>query len=530
MENSHETLTSDPGKALASSHPHIRKQALHTLIKNGLGASFHKDIMLLAQEDEDAEVRYLARRALNSFNQINRADLDSARNLIKKLLLNTGEKRKEVYTRIFASDDSFMKVELLRQLSKDKEALNNKKEIADLIRLQISKDQEKNLIPSYIIALGIFGTFRDLRLLQKYLQSPNPRIVANAIEALAKLEDPMAMNMVVELLNHEDNRVRANAITLIHKFDPERAQEEIRKISLSEKLWMRSSAIYCLVRLDIPKKVQIAGSMVEKEHDPELLNSLIQLLLSIGDLRSVQSLARRSVREQNRQVLTSIDGALRILCQNLQLEMEELKRDAEQELSSESKTEVSNDPVLSMEEPKRSKREKNTTKKTPFIPLFLLAGSLSFIFLLMRLGWDTGVVQKSYPLDPFTMKQAISADQYLSYLKAEFLRGKGNCSDALVEYDSLLKQKKDYTPFLRGKGLCLVSENQYTEARYFLEKVAHKNPRDPVVFRALLGIYLLQKESSEVILTTFKKALNVSPKDTKLRRDFEKYKDGLKRQ
>jgi len=520
-------LITELEEELKSESKERRKAALLSLLRVGSGSHVHEDVLNLAQEDPDPEIRYIARKALNQFNLTHRPEFDEARSLIQKLLQNTGEKRKEVYRRVFSTADSFMKIELLRSLIMDPEALEHKEFLTEILRGLIREEKDKSLVPTYIKALGTFGTSAELGLLQKSLQSRNPRIVANAIEALEELGEESAQNMVLPLLTHDDNRVRANAIRLVYKFDPQRARDEIMKISQSEHPWMRASALYCLRTLKIDDAPAIAAEMIDREEDKELFNTLLQLVLNKGDGQCARALVRRISKEKNSRLQSMQEEAFRSLCQNLGLNPEKVRREEEKAALDRELEEKQ----VEKEQPERPHVPipKTDSKTAAYKPMVVLIGILGIAFLVLRLGWETGVVKKSYSLDALTQKKTIKAEQQQQFLRAEFLRSKGQYQEAILVYDSVLSVSRNHLPSLRGKGLCLLFLDQLEPARRLLEDVSERKPSDALSRKGLSRIYLLQGESPELIISTLEKSIRLAPQDPILPQTLSAYKESLKK-
>ncbi len=507
-------LLEDLEEELKSQDTQRRKAALLSLVRIGSGVQVHEDVLRLAQEDPDAEIRYIARKALNKFNLQHRPEFEEASTLIQKLLQNQGDKRKEVYRRVFSTEDSFMKVELLRCLLQDEEALSHREELAQILKNLIREEKDRSLVPTYIKALGTFGSSSELPLLQKSLQSKNPRIVANAIEALEELGEESAQNMVLPLLSHEDNRVRANSIRLVHRFDPARGSVEVQKMSLSEHPWMRASALYCLRVLRIDGHDQILCAMIGQESDEDLLTTILETVTPEGYEKLARALAFRCEREGITDLRDTLESTYENLCSKSGLDASNLRQQEKENLhrqqAQESQNEVESDLHHEAAEQKAPVMVESSTK---YKSLASLAGAVCVGLLILKLFWETGVVRKSYSLDPLSRGRAVDTHSQQIFLKADFLRARGQWKEAVEEFDSVLKNTPDHIPSLRGKGICLIFLGKLSQARQILEAIHKKKPRDPMVTRGLSQVYLLQSEDPSLITNMLQKAIRLNPED-----------------
>ncbi len=279
-KNMNEDLLEELKSELQSKDELIRQTALTCLLRLGSGQDIYEIIRQISEEDESPNLRYLAKKGLSKLNIKSRPEFEQARDLIRKLLENIGPKRLEVYHRVLRGKDSFLKLEMINlliseHLSSAKIDNDCNNALVELLKEQLSKEKDLFLVAQYVKALGYFGTNKDINLLQRLLQNKNPRIVANAIEALQNIDEITAMNMVFPLLHHNDNRVRGNAILLVHSQDPARALKELAKMASSEKLWMRSSALYCIKSLNFDEKEQYLAQMFCDESDDSIINDII---------------------------------------------------------------------------------------------------------------------------------------------------------------------------------------------------------------------------------------------------------------
>jgi HEAT repeat protein len=447
---------------LRSSDDSIRKTALTCLIRLGSGPEIFEWVQRLAQEDADAEIRFMARKAMDRLNIKERPEFREARILIRRLLENRGEKRKKVYERVFSSEDSFMKLELLICLFTDDEAKQDSKILAELLTGLISSEKDRSLVPSYVKGLGIFGDASALPLLQRCLQSKNPRVVANAIDALETLGDDCAQNMVLPLLSHSDNRVRANAVKLVFGFDPERAVQELKHMGQSSKPWMRISTLYCLRVMDFSERKMLLTQIFIKEQDPEVLLACLKLVSHLGDSDFAKVLIRRLANFPEN-LRTELESTLQEIIQNHGLDRNQLLRSLQMEAETERQAESREAKAAlaekssrqwverSAERRKLERRKALNWRSSPLIPLTV---ALFFIFILLRLGYETGIVSKGYTLDVLSRTRSLSTQATQFFFEAEYLRGRHQFATALKKYNQVLAANSEHQKSIRGRKLC----------------------------------------------------------------------------
>ncbi len=452
---------------LKSEDASIRKTALTCLIRLGSGAEIFDCVHLLAQEDPDAEIRFLARKAIDRLNIKERPEFREARILIRRLLENRGEKRKKVYERVFSSEDSFMKLELLISLFSDEEARKGAKFLCSLLTGLISSEKDRSLVPSYVKGLGVFGDASVLPLLQRCLQSKNPRVAANAIDALESLEDDCAQNMVLPLLSHSDNRVRANAVKFVFGFDPERAVQELVRMSQSSKPWMRISTLYCLRVMDFSERNRLLIQMFQKEEEPEVLSACLKLMTDLEQKDFALALLEKSSSFPE-SLKSDLNTSLESIIRAVGLNRDQLNRDLrslERHDLSTQKARVETAEKTSQDSwvkrgPERRNKERRKSQPWLTSPLLALTGVFFIVFILGRLGFETGVVSKSYTLDSVSRARSLSTHATQSFFLAEYLKGRKRFKAALEKYEEVLASNPKHQKSIHGREHCRLQLKQ----------------------------------------------------------------------
>lgn len=183
--------------------------------------------------DEDRMVRYYSARALYSMG---------GRDVVQALcgLLN--------------DPDEWIVINVLDILSRMKDidaipALVGQFETAKDARL-------KAIIISSLASFGSEGNL--LKTFENALDSYDPRIQANAVEAIAQLKIPgnEMKRKLKKFYGHPNNRVRANLCIALAKWDTAQVIKELESMIESGDPPTRRSAAYVLAKIDNPKRAE----------------------------------------------------------------------------------------------------------------------------------------------------------------------------------------------------------------------------------------------------------------------------------
>lgn len=197
----------------------------------------------LAAQDPSVEIRYYARRALDSL--IRREEEPPSEPAALPTL-------KE----LFEAEDPRTRFEGL------KAALQaGTEEALARIREGLGKEPIPQLQASFIIALGRLGSGADIPILAEYLQHGDARIRANAVEALATIGTDEAYTFLVPVLQDEDNRVKSNVIKALQAYGGAPLFELLKSMATESAVWMRDSALYSLIRFKTPQALGLVGQI-----------------------------------------------------------------------------------------------------------------------------------------------------------------------------------------------------------------------------------------------------------------------------
>lgn len=115
-----------------------------------------------------------------------------------------------------------------------------------LVRQSIQIEWDPFVLATMASLLGRLGDRSDAQVLVGLLRNLDPRVVANALEALALLEVPLEAAMMVPFVAAEDARVRVNALAILSRTEAGRALEAIESRVRSADVAERAGMAYLL--------------------------------------------------------------------------------------------------------------------------------------------------------------------------------------------------------------------------------------------------------------------------------------------
>ncbi|MFZ2959086.1 MAG: HEAT repeat domain-containing protein [Candidatus Ozemobacteraceae bacterium] len=115
-----------------------------------------------------------------------------------------------------------------------------------------------------ISSLAAFTEPRLLPVFEEGLNSFDPRIQANAVEAVAMLKiSPLEVRRKLKkFLGHANNRVRANAAVALFRADGEKASSEVEAMIRSSDLSTRRSAAYVLAKVNLERRNEMIDRLL----------------------------------------------------------------------------------------------------------------------------------------------------------------------------------------------------------------------------------------------------------------------------
>ncbi len=207
-----------------------------------IGDPMATKILIELLHDEDRMVRYYSARALYKMG---------GRDVVQSLcsLLN--------------DPDEWIVINVLDILSKMKDP----EAIPALVgQFEVTRDSRLKAI--IISSLSTFAEGKLLKTFESGLDSFDPRIQANSVEAISmlKIPDNEIKRKLKRFYGHPNNRVRANMCIALSKADPKSVFEEIGNMLVSQDASTRRSAAYVLARIDCEKRNEYIHTLLEDEN------------------------------------------------------------------------------------------------------------------------------------------------------------------------------------------------------------------------------------------------------------------------
>ncbi len=116
------------------------------------------------------------------------------------------------------------------------------------------------------------------------LGDKDPRVRANAVEAVERLRLPTTTRMLAPLLEDEDNRVRANVLkALWDTHDRAKLAATLREMATHPSHWMRASAAFVLRHVRIDQHLKLVQTLLE-DRIPEVHANAWKALLVLEEL------------------------------------------------------------------------------------------------------------------------------------------------------------------------------------------------------------------------------------------------------
>jgi len=131
-------------------------------------------------------------------------------------------------------------------------------------------------------AIAYVGRHEGVPLIVAYLDDPDNRVRANAVEALGIYQDPNLIRHFKRMFNDPHNRVRGNAMLALAPFAEKEFQTSLRKMTNSTLPSTCLTALYVLSKLEDAWAVSLLGRMALRPDNPvrtqtfKVLDSLVR--------------------------------------------------------------------------------------------------------------------------------------------------------------------------------------------------------------------------------------------------------------
>jgi len=254
--------------------------------KKAIGALFRtadRDSVIALQQiaeiDESLEVRFYARKALAAVKSMRRPKTEEAAAVIIPESLDA---------EMFMSLDEGQKCALLKALIDQ-----NRADSLKCLLAVMPAEQNPRVLATLVIAIGVFGTLVECRVLIPCLSHRDARVRANTIEALEMLGNLKLFAYIFPLLEDPDNRVRANAARSLKSIEPFTSFRLLQAMISSGKIAFQASAIFVLRCFESDASAALVAPFLDNPHEELRHKSeqTLRMLANKGVSRAVELVA-----------------------------------------------------------------------------------------------------------------------------------------------------------------------------------------------------------------------------------------------
>lgn len=170
--------------------------------------------------------------------------------------------------------------------------------------LRILKDSKNDFVRSTaILTLGRLAPAEASAAVKRYLQDPDDRIRASAVEALGRgiqdhLEDAP---LLLKAMEDPSNRVRGNAVVALWEVDPDRCRKPFFDLMKSPRPVFRSTAAWVVGQVQSPELFQAYLPVINTELDKDVLAMAMRAIEEAESPRLVDAMGKL-LEHPNREV------------------------------------------------------------------------------------------------------------------------------------------------------------------------------------------------------------------------------------
>jgi HEAT repeat protein len=124
-------------------------------------------------------------------------------------------------------------------------------ETLEVLFKHLEQENSERVISSLLIGIGKLCHTNKILRIARFLQNPDLRIVANAIEALGSSDDPQVIDLVIPFVSSKNNRVKANAAMVLFSKGRVEVIDVLKPMLLHSDPFMRASAAFALGELTV---------------------------------------------------------------------------------------------------------------------------------------------------------------------------------------------------------------------------------------------------------------------------------------
>ncbi len=401
--------------------------------------------------------------------------------------------------------------------------------------LSAKLQEEENFIvqATLISSLGSTGQKGVLDLIMPFLESEDPRVVSNSIEAISELSGGPNSGLIErfrELLAHEDNRVKSTAIKRLWVWGDYEVLADLRNLFNSSNEGYVKSATFVLGEIgdELSKNENsraISNKLVaELVDNPEEMKAAIQSSYvgteSSAPAKVIASEPETTTNESQGEPAPTAESPSAAPDQTEEKEQlvkpshpqpsieenkteEPVSQPVKPDHSFEDELKYANDAIMAKELSTAEKTFKEILEKKPD-HLKAIMGIANLYFLQKQFGSAAEYYQEALEINPNLVKAHYNLGTIFFYAKK---------NEGAVSH--LLKALSLY-PKILGAYLILgqIYQNagKASESIKLLTKAIELSPRNPVIYQKLAVLHIQLKEFDQAV-EVLTKAIDLSPLD-----------------
>ena len=162
----------------------------------------------------------------------------------------------------------------------------------DELVAQLGVETDPAVLSAVVRLVGTCGSPSHLRDLRPFLSHANQRVVANAVEAMGRLDEGAALPMVLPALVADDHRVRANVLMVLYGTWKPEVLAYLSRMTVSPKESYRASAIWCLGQIEDVQADEALAQMLSTEESADLADTIFQVFATKRGAAAIPLLLR----------------------------------------------------------------------------------------------------------------------------------------------------------------------------------------------------------------------------------------------
>ena len=127
---------------------------------------------------------------------------------------------------------------------------------------RLKEEDSKYVLASLVKVVASLGGSRVVDDIKPFLRHDDGRVRANTVEALGSIGIKDVFDLLLPLLNDEVGRVKANTVQVLWSFSQKKVIQKLEKMVESPEIWERSSAIYTLERIPVPRVLPLVKKLL----------------------------------------------------------------------------------------------------------------------------------------------------------------------------------------------------------------------------------------------------------------------------